>query len=379
MAEKIVNCGIEFAYVSNNIEIELKRELEKYFLYQTIIVIDKYFEFGAEISNLRSNAMCKIQVERNIESIKDIDNVSCIIAVNNHDVDKIKSVCYQKNIPYIFALTNICDSSCFKNYYFADEMCYKDCNYPMGIVFSVNNVFNFSEFISRAILEISSLSFCVLQNKINNLFFQKNKQDVDLSVSKKILQDLQNFITNNDISKNSVIEICKIYLSYCIYEAKISPNLLDNLLNLYKKYNRPKNIIETKYVFSLLISSLEKNFFKYYTIKFKNAVDYQKHTDYLLQAKQISNFRQQELPDTKINFLLQEFRYKLLEYVKTQMVFEKYIKSQIAEKDIDYFYNIFSNINDIQFTNLLCLEPDIFKDTNFLSLMYSSGLLNFDF
>lgn len=379
MAEKIVNNGIEFAYVSSNASIELKKELEKYFLYQNVIIVDRYYEFGNIISKLKENVMCNIIVERNFESIKDFENISCIIVVNSHDLNNIKLLCKEQNIPYILALTDICDSLSFKNYLYKNGSNYTDCNYPLGIVFSIEYIFNKSEFISKTILEISSLSFDFLQDKINNLFFQKNKIEYNHKTSKKILQDLQNFIINNDNSTKSVVDVCKIYLSYSIYQSKIHPNVLDNLTVLHNLHYKEKNSVETKYIFSLLITSLEKNFFLYYTNSFQNTINYKKHIEYLSSINQKSSFNRDRLVNGKINFLLQEFRNKVLENIKIQLSFENYIKSQIADIDVDYLYNIFSKIKDVQFTNLICIEQDIFNDINFLTIMYNSGLLNFEF
>ena len=41
-------------------------------------------------------------LEKVIEHIKDFEKISCIIIVNNHDVNKVKLACSQNNIPYIF-------------------------------------------------------------------------------------------------------------------------------------------------------------------------------------------------------------------------------------------------------------------------------------
>ena len=61
MAKRVINSKIEFAYVSDSIDVELKAELEKYFLFQSILVVDSHFEFGDKIAKLQR----KYEIEKN--------------------------------------------------------------------------------------------------------------------------------------------------------------------------------------------------------------------------------------------------------------------------------------------------------------------------
>ena len=379
MAERVVNSGIEFAYTSEHIEVELKLELEKYFLYQTIIVVDKFFEFGETIKKLEQNVKCNFVVTHDINEIDSFENISCLIIVNNHDIDDIKLLCYKQNIPYIIAMTDLANSMCFKNYAYG-QCKIVQCNFPLGIVLSQSSITNHSYFVSRAILEIGSLSFDILQKKLNNLFFGENIEYKEFAGQKKLLIELQTVLgeRREDIKALSK-RIATLYLSYGLISSKDKPSLLDNLIYLYSLNNKNRYLIEIKYAFSLIVTSLEKNYFIYYTHGFKSYIDYEKHQEYLTSTNLKSNFVTHALPDEKLNFLLDEFREKLLEYVKSQIAFEKLVKNMIAEIDIDFLYKTFVAIKDKALTNYLSLEPDIFTTPNFLSILYKQGLLNFNF
>ena len=58
MAKRAINSKIEFAYVSDSADVELKAELEKYFLFQSILVVDSYFEFGDKIATNHKVQLC---------------------------------------------------------------------------------------------------------------------------------------------------------------------------------------------------------------------------------------------------------------------------------------------------------------------------------
>ena len=383
MAEKVVNSGIEFAYATENAELELKRELEKYFLYQNILIIDECYEFGAVINKLQSNTKCNFVVERSIEKINNFDSFSCIINVNEHNLDKVKILAYQNNIPYILALTTLCDALCFKNYAYNQNFEVIKCNFPIGITFSIDQIFNQQVFVCQSILEVSGISFMLLQQKICNLFFENNIKNLDAFKQleiKKIINELCFVIKNRDeISKKYIKKIASLYLSYGVLTAKIPPNVVENLVVLYKSSKKMKYIIETKYAFILILTSIEKNFFKYYTNNFKCSINYQKHQNYLNSIGKVASFNFVNLPENKVNFLLDEFREKILGYVKTELSFQNFIKNSIAEIDVDFLYSTFSKFKDLSLTNYINIEQDLFKNYNFLTIMYQCGLLNFEF
>ena len=80
----------------------------------------------------------------------------------------------------------------------------------------------------------------------------------------------------------------------------------------------------------------------------------------------------------KIDFLLDEFREKLLDFVNVSISFDVTIKNILAEIDVNNLFEIF-NKKYSSLSNYLCLEPDVFCSQNFLTLIYQLGLLNFDF
>lgn len=377
MAEKIVNSGIEFAYASNNAEIELKRELEKYFLYQTVLIVDSRYEFGNVIEKLQKNTKCNIVVERDIAKISNFENIDCVIIVNNNFENQLKNICKKYSTPYILVLTNLTDSSIFKPYAYDELYEIKDCNYPIGIILSLSYIFDKSGFVAKAMMEISTLSFTIKEDYINRMLFS-NQAKLSINDYKKILRNLENFSCYNKID-DIFKKIADLYLQYAITVSKLKFDVLDNLMIIFKRNQKSRMYIEAKYIFSILITSLQKNFFKYYTNKFQSSVNYSIHNQYLSSIGLIPKFKSNFVIDTKVIYLLNDFREKFLNYVNFEVAFKSKIKGLIAEINVDYLYELFAKFVDVPFTNYINIEQDIFKNPNFLSILYDFGLLNFDF
>ncbi len=379
MAKRVINCEIEFAFASQNIDENLKCVLEKFFLYQNILIVDSHYEFGGIINKLEHNTRCKFEVCRNFKKVIDLDNFDCIIVVNSNDIDKVKQLCYEYSIPYIVALTKLCDGSVFKKYYFSKSNKIKPCNYPLGIFLDLDSAYDARKFVSNAIIEISSLSFEILQSKIEHLFFNNKINYESIDEKRKVIQNLQSVIEDRKGKiKEYIKNVAELYLSYCLLVAKDLPGILDNLLWLYNINSNSTNPIETKFAFKSIILSLEKNFFMYYTNKFIDTINYQTHQKFLANFQHFSSFNFKQIPIAKLEFLLDECRQKLLEFVNVSITFEKTIRNILAEIDIDYLYLLFSKNRTLSLTNYLSLEPDIFSSQNFLTIMYQLGLLNYE-
>ena len=379
MANRVVNLGIEFAYASEHIEQELKRELEKYFTYQNVVVIDNSYNFCSVYDKLEKTVKCQLSKYKSIDNIETFENIDCIIAVDFFEIDKIKIVCKEKTIPYIIVLTQVADVSVFKKYAFDNTFKKMDCNFPLGIVFDLGNTYNKKELISQIVLEVSSISFDISQKKIENLFFGKQIDYDYLSGQKNILEQLQQVLENRCENIDLFLKkIADLYLSYVIVCAKDDFCVLDNLMVLYKLQNK-KMIIESKYLFRQIITSLEKNSFEYYTKNFKDTINYKLHEKYLSQINISFDTNFFTLPESKVNFLLLEFKEKLLENVNINISFDKFIKSILADIDVDYLYQMLFRFKHSSLSNYICIEPDIFKTPNFLNILYQLGLLNFQF
>ena len=377
MAEKNVNSGIEFAYSSNNAEIELKRELEKYFLYQTVLIVDARYEFGNVIEKLQKNTKCNIVVERDLEKISNFENIDCVIIVNNNFDNQLKIICKKYNIPYILVLTNLTDSTIFKPFAYDKLYEVKECNYPIGVVLSLNYIFDKRTFVAKAMLEISGLSFLIKEDYINKMLFS-NQSNSRINDYKKILRNLENFSCYDKID-DIFKKIADLYLQYAIIVSKLKFDVLDNLMIIFKRNQKNRMYVEAKYIFSILITSLQKNFFKYYTNKFQSSVNYSIHKKYLSSIGLIPKFNNNAIIDTKVNYLLNDFRDKFLNYVNFEVAFKSKIKGLIAEINVDYLYQLFTKFENMPLINYINIEQDIFKNSNFLSILYNFGLLNFDF
>lgn len=380
MAKRAINSKIEFAYVSDSADVELKAELEKYFLFQSILVVDSYFEFGDKIAKLQQTTKCNFVVTRDINTIKNFESFACILVVNNHQINFIKQVSAQNNLPYILVLTDVVDGSVFKKYYYTQSAKICNCFLPMGIVFCSDLIFDCNKFCCKALLEISGLSFLMLQQKLEKLFFSKNINYNLFNEQQKLLLDMQNMLDNRTEGIGELAKkVAKLYISYCLLCGNAELDVLDNLVYLYFRQNGTKLLPTVKYAFVLVLASLQKNFFKYYTANFQDTINYSQHQKYLSSAGLNFNFEVQQIPSSKLNFLLNQFRDKLGQYVCAELNFEVMIKNIVAEIDVDYLFDVFERIKAIPITNYINLEPDVFNCQNFLTLMFQTGLLNFKF
>ena len=189
------------------------------------------------------------------------------------------------------------------------------------------------------------------------------------------LKVVQNIDDLEDLTK----KMANLYLDYVIFLSKYEFNLLDNLIQIYKKSQKTSCNIEAKYIFSMILTSLQKNFFMLWTNKYQNCIDIKKHTEYLSNLNILPIFKKKCVPENKISFLLFEFKEKLLNYVNFEIAHKEIIKNIIAEINVDFLYNMFRKLGDLPWTNYICIEEDIFQKQTFLSILYNFGLLNFDF
>ena len=154
MAERKINESIEFAYASNDILNELKRELEQRFLYQSVLIVDEKYEYSGAIGLMQDNIRCKFVVARNLMAI-DTSEFDCIVCINTYCLNEVKIIAKKNAIPYICILTKMNSCSNFNKFAFRNENIV-ECNFPMGIVLDSAQVINEREFISKFVLEASN-------------------------------------------------------------------------------------------------------------------------------------------------------------------------------------------------------------------------------
>lgn len=379
MAERKINVGIEFAYASNDVLNELKRELEQRCLYQSVLIVDEKYEYSGAIGLMQDNIRCKFVVARNLMAI-DPSEFDCIICINTYRLNEVKIVAKKNEVPYICILTKMNSCSLFNNFAFQNENIV-ECNFPMGIVLDNAQVVNKREFVSQFMLDASNCSFEILESKISNLFF-------GTSIDYDVISDLLNlkakirevYCCDRKNIDEFFNQASVLMIELCIKKSKTQFSVLDKLCHLFLKNNENEfnKSIEIKYIFRMIVSSLECNFFKNFTTDLKGTINYEVHQKYLGQSKMIGNFSQKSLPESKINFLLNEFRKKLVSLAFDDQREIDLAKNVISDFNIDYLYNLFNYCMDKQFKNYLSIEPDVFEENGFLGLMYQNGLLNFE-
>ena len=93
----------------------------------------------------------------------------------------------------------------------------------------------------------------------------------------------------------------------------------------------------------------------------------------------VIKFKSKEFPDNKLKFLLDEFRKKLIGFAVQCAEFDANIKNILADIDVGNLYKMSEKFKTLPITNLICLEPDLYGQDDFLSLIYGLGLINYDF
>ena len=380
MAEKIVNSGIVFAYATNDAVFEIKRELERYFLYQTVLVVDESFEYGQQIENLRQMVNCNILVSHSFKDFDFSQNVDFVIAINDKNAFDIKEKCFQDKIPYMIVLTKVVTYSACSDKVFGVDNKQSQVNKPFGIVLDKSQVFDKKRFVCQAILEIGLTNFEIVQKNIENLFYGKKIAYETIDAQKKNLESFEQLFEQKNYDNNLLFnQICDIYLTNLLKKSSETVGLLEVLASLYCGYDSKMHgrYIETKYLYMQILCVIENDFFSKYKSGYKDVINYQIHQKKLAFYGKNSDFLPINLPESKINFLIEQFQNKFLQYMKQQNDFAEKIKNLLADTDIDFLYQIYNDVDRKTFVDMLSLTPTIFKEQNILSLMYSLGLLNY--
>lgn len=379
MAEKIVNNGIVFAYASNDAVFEIKKELERYFLYQTILVVDENYEYGRKTEALRQTTNCNFIICHDFRHYDFCENIDLVLAVNAKNIFEIKNKCFKNKIPYMIVLTkvvshSVCGDKILDNY---NQML---VNKPFGIVFDKSEIFDKKKFICQAVLEIGMTNFDILQNNILNLFCGKHINYDLVDDENKNLNNLICFFDNKNFDLNSVFDkICDTYVTNILKRASDDVSLLEILSMLYCSFDKElhDNFVETKYTYMQVLSLIELQFFERYQSGYKDQIDYATHQKKLAFYGKSSDFCIKSMPENKINFLVEQFQHKFLEYMRQQNDFTERIKNFVADIDVDFLYNLSNNINREIFVDMISLTPTICSELSFLTILFSLGLLNY--
>lgn len=369
MAEFKLNDKIEFAYASNSILGELLTELEKRFLYQKVLVIDNKYQLSAEIEVLSKNAKCNFVVVKNLSEYPNLLDVACVIDVNCNDLYNVKTECANYKKPYVLLLTEIVESG-FLNSQIVVKDKIVNCNYPLGVVLLYTKVLNVHDFVCKFLLEQTCYMFDVMQFKIDNLFFNKKNNR---------LQELLCLNSNNICDIKNIKKIAKTYLNISLQKAAQPLSLLDRISCIacdvaFSGYYK----IHMRFVLQHILTLIITDFFNLYTKKIKSTINIQQHQLRLQKYGFSSNFNLSLPAEQKIDFLLGQFKHKLLGYCKQQMAIINNCKNTIADINVDFLYKVYTQ-KQTGLSDFICIEPSLFNKNSILKIMSANGLLNFDF
>lgn len=275
-------------------------------------------------------------------------------------------------------LTKIFEISFLNNEILDENKKLTTCNYPLGVVLLKSKVFNKQDFICKFLLELSNFMFDILQSKIDNLFFNDSKNiflDPD-----KVLSKLSIDLNIQKNTEEIFNKIANFYLVLCVKKTNTPLSLLDRITELFFCYETNlKNKIQTRFLLQNVLASLTKSFLLLFTKKYKSTLNINNQKIYLNKYSLNCDFKLSALPEQKIEYLLSEFRSKLVKYADEQLSSIIKIKSIIADINVDFLYQTFNLKFNNKLTDFICLEPNLFNKNSILKMFSYYGLLNFEF
>ena len=380
MAERKINQDIVFAYATDNAILDLKSQLEKFFLYQTIAVFDPNFEYGNQLQNLKESVSCNFVVCHTAREFFLAQNIDFAILVNGEENGKVREYCSKNEIPYMVLLTKaVSFVTTNQNYY--DKFSSKRFNLPFGILLDKSMIFDKKQFQNLAILEMSTLFFDIAQKKICNLFFSKQIDYVHLQEEQNLHGKIAEILSQKDFSIFcNFDDICNLFVTYCLTRSKDDLSILDKLTSLFLTLSKQNanRYIQTKFAYQCVMCTLESDYFANFQNSKKSTINYHIHQKYAQKNGFDVSFDAIKLPESKTNFLFEEFRPKLKSYIDEQISFLNLLKNKLADFDIDFLYSVFAFQDKQQFKDVLSLEPSLYVEPGFLQIAYGQGLLNFD-
>ena len=138
-------------------------------------------------------------------------------------------------------------------------------------------------------------------------------------------------------------------------------------------------ILQLKFLLQLVLTKLVCNFFVHFNKKLKSTIDLEKHCNMAKRYNVFCSYKTQTISQQKTDFLLQEFRQKLIGYANSHQQFVQNIKDFVAELDVGFLYQTYNTKTSLKITDLICLEPYLFGKPSVLAIISDCGLLNFDF
>ena len=326
-----------------------------------------------------SDIKCNFEIVRDVAECKNVEDISGVVVMNCCDIKKTKRFCKIHNLNYILVLSKIYQTNILCCEGVDENICIEQYNPPLGVFLDKSKIFNKSEFIAKFMLELSNFMFDIMQNDIDNLFFYNTAK---IFTTKDIV-DVNNIAGTLSVQKDlsTVFDIvAKYYLILCIKKSTKELSLLDRVAEIsIIKNNKERFDIQTKFLCQNIITSMIKNFFGCWNSKLKSTLNIKKQNWVMEQYDIKPSINTNYLPEQKLEFLLREFKQKLLSYVQQQMSANEKIKNFVADLDVDFLYETFIVKYEHSLTDFVCMEPAVFNKPSILSIMSNNGLLNYEF
>lgn len=317
------------AIVSNNIIDSLTQELSKKFLYQNIMVISSnnaFFDEKLRVYRNKFNFVCCKSFDYQL-----LDNTQCVVLEGKQiNVNNIE-ICKEFNIPIILLLNEYVS---FYNLHLASS-----CGLLLRIII---NEENYKEKLScnncKICIDKLLINALLIENNLKNLFYNKGNKFLSLSE------------LNNKLQLIDKIQKC---LGSC-------EDINDNLI-IYLISNKPNELDE--FSFTYLIIQIVFNLYKIFITNISPML-VGKINDFNFDYNKFWFIK--NMCFCEIN---QQIDYFLNMCIKTKL--------KLCCEDIDYFYFIAKQYNNLEIKNWLKETVKNFNKDSLLKIIHNMGLLEF--
>lgn len=358
MAKHLVSKQMEFFYSESFCLDLLFKELEKRFSYQTIVFVGKHKKIEKYVENNKKITLNPVFFD-NLLEINMENDVACMVCCGEKNLDECKMICQKNTINLVLYSAEYVSLS----HFFTDG---EEINL-LGIVLDAECICDdINTFALNMLFDMAQLHFYILENKLNNIYFNENVNPKNQVLNEKIKKITQNFKKNAKfLESNQIFDFYFELITLLINQKKcIIFNRFLKDFNNYSMFIFVQMLVKLYTMFSENISPVLR--------------DYPNMDNLTIQNQQNAFELIKSIDDEKFWFI--HSRFKLSVQLLTQNLTTQF--KEIAEVcnliDINQMYLYSQNFSLVDIFNRLKGMSLSFEGNSFLKLIYSFGCLEFD-
>lgn len=358
MAKHLVSKQMEFFY-SENFSLDLLfKELEKKFSYQSIVFVGKNKKIEKYVENNKKITLKCIFFDNFLE-IKLENDIACIVCCGEENLNECKKICQKNTINLILYSAEYVSLSNF--FMDGDEI------NLLGVVLDAECIrYNLNKFALNMLFDIAQLHFYILENKLNNIYFNESVSEKNQILNEKITKIMQIFK-----QKAKFLDCNEIFDFYCeLITLLINQKnciIFNSCLNNYNGYSKfifVQILIKLYEIFNENISPMLRNYPSTDNLTLQN----QKQVFELIKS----------IDDEKFWFIHSRFKLSVQSLIQNLFTQCKEITEICNLIDINQMYLYSHNFNLTAIFDYLKNMALSFKGNSFLKIIYSFGCLEND-